>query len=338
VIDAGRPVRAIVANSGNANACTGPGGPDAAGATASAAALLLDAERGQILVCSTGPIGVPLPVERIIEGLPRAVDGLSAEPAAQAARAIMTTDTVPKFGSVRMRLAGREATLSGLAKGSGMIEPNMATMLAFLITDAAAEAAALQDLLREAVDASFNRITVDGDRSTNDTVLLLANGAAGAPPLTPRQPAWAVFRDAVFGLCQDLARQIVRDGEGATRVVTVRVTGAASAADAERAARAIANSPLNKTSFAGADPVWGRVMDAVGYSGAEVREDRVSIYYDDLAAATGGVASTVPAARLKDVVTREAFTLRADLGLGSGEAEVLTCDLTEGYVRINLVD
>jgi glutamate N-acetyltransferase/amino-acid N-acetyltransferase len=326
-----------VVNSGNANACNGDRGLKATRATAHAAAGLLGAEPGDMLVCSTGPIGVPLPVDRISAALPAAVQALSTD-AGVAARAIMTTDTVPKTAGSTLDLGTARVTLAGVAKGSGMIEPNMATMLAFLMTDAAVEREALQALLREAVDASFNRITVDGDRSTNDTVILLANGAAGTETLHPEHPAWPAFRDAVFALTRDLAFKIVADGEGATRVVTVRVTGAATAADAERVARAIANSPLNKTSFAGADPVWGRVMDAVGYAGAEVREDKVSIHYDGVAAALKGMASGVETAALVKVAEQESFTLGVDLGLGEGAAEVLTCDLTEAYVRINLVD
>lgn len=339
IIASGRPVRAVVINSGNANACNGERGLADTRTTAAAAARLMGAAPEDILVCSTGPIGVPLPVERLTRGLATAFEDLDAAAgAAAAARAMMTTDTVPKFGSVSLPVGHANVTLTGLAKGSGMIEPNMATMLAFLVTDAAVESQDLRELLGAAVGASFNRITVDGDRSTNDTVLLLANGAAGNDPLSPDHEDWPAFRDAVFGLTRDLALKIVTDGEGATRVVTVQVTGAATASDAERAARAIANSPLNKTSFAGADPVWGRVMDAVGYSGADVVEGNVSIHYDDVPATQDGVATGVAAERLAEVAARDAFTLRVDLGLGPGEAEVLTCDLTEDYVRINLVE
>ena len=328
IVGAGRPVRAVVVNSGNANACNGARGLEDTRTTAAAVASCLDVEPEDVLVCSTGPIGVPLPVERITGAAATALEAASTTGAGAAARAIMTTDTVPKFVSSRLRIDGREVTLTGLAKGSGMIEPNMATMLAFLLTDAAVEAPVLQGLLREAVAASFNRITVDGDRSTNDTVLLLANGAAQTGPLAPSHPDWAVFREAVFGVTRDLALKIVRDGEGATRVVTVRVTGAATGDDAERAARAIANSLLVKTSWAGADPIWGRVMDAVGYSGAEVVEEKVDIHYDGVAATLGGVASGVAPEELVAVARRDAFTLRIDLGLGAGEAEVYTCDLT----------
>lgn len=335
-IAAAGTARAIVMNSGNANACTGEPGMRDAERMAAVTAGHLHVTPDQVFVSSTGPIGVPLPMAAIEAGISAAAAALSTTGAEAAAAAMMTTDTVPKHVSTTLRIDGRTITITGIAKGSGMIHPNMATMLAYLFTDAAVEPAALQSCLLHAVRQSFNRITVDGDCSTNDTVLFLANGTAGNDPLNPRHAAWESFSAAVLAIAMRLAHRIVMDGEGASRFVTVHVRGAASAADADRAARAVGNSLLVKTSWAGGDPNWSRTLCAVGYSGADIDPARIDIDYDDVPAARGGMAADTPRSRLRDVAARSAFTLHIDLHRGDGEAVVYASDTTEAYVQINV--
>jgi glutamate N-acetyltransferase/amino-acid N-acetyltransferase len=328
--------RAIVVNSGNANAWTGPQGIQDARQMADVAADALGVDAGDVCVCSTGTIGVPMPMDKVESGIRTAAGALSPEAGADAARAIMTTDTVPKEAAVETTIAGTPVRIGGMAKGSGMIEPNMATMLAFLTTDACVEQGALQACLSGAVDRSFNRITVDGDQSTNDTVLLLANGAAGSEMLTPDHADWPVFEQAVCEVTLDLALKIVKDGEGATKFVTVTVTGAASDEDAQKAARAIANSLLVKTSWFGEDPNWGRVVDALGYAGAQVAEERVDVCYDNACAVKHGVANAeVSTKELEAVLKQDAFSVTVDLHLGQGTDTVYTCDCSYDYVKIN---
>ncbi len=332
---AGGCARAVIVNSGIANACTGPAGLRDARRTARLAARALGVPESTVFVCSTGSIGRPLPMDRIAGGIARLVPALAEDGGEAASAAIMTTDTRPKRWTVRTRVAGRPVTVCGLAKGAGMIEPNMATMLAFLTTDADVPPRVLQRLLRSAVEATFNRITVDGDRSTNDTVLFLANGLAGGGALGPSSRGWPAFRDAVFETADQLAWMIVRDGEGATKAVTIRVGGARSNAEADRAARSVANSLLVKTAWAGTRPNWGRVMDALGYARARVEEGKVSIRFDGLPAVRAGRAGPADPAALEAVVARPEFTVDIRLGLGRGEAVVRTCNCTEDYVRIN---
>ena len=334
---AGEQARAVVINSGCANACTGPRGRRDAARMASLTARYLQVPAESVWVCSTGRIGTFLHMAAVERGIEQAAGRLSADGAKAAARAIMTTDTFPKTCVARLKLDGRPVTLSGMAKGAGMIEPNMATMLAFLQTDAKIGRTALQAALREAVDQSFNRISVDGDRSTNDTVLLLANGAAGGRTLGPRHSDWSAFRDALKRVTQYLALQIVRDGEGNTRQVDVCVRGARSNAEADCAARAVANSLLVKTSWVGDDANWGRIMDALGYSTAKVDETRVDIAYNGVSACRGGRSAGTPAARLSRIQRLPNFTLDIHLHLGRGTAVVRTCNCTEAYVRINKV-
>lgn len=333
---AGGKARALVVNSGNANACTGPRGRADAETMGQIAAQALAVPASQVFVCSTGPIGVPLPMPILADGIPRAAAALRKDGGQDFAEAIMTTDTFAKTATERFDVDGKHVTLTGMAKGAGMIEPKMATMLAFLVTDAAVETAALQAALRRAVELSFNRITVDGDRSTNDTVLLFANGAAGNQPLHPNHPEWATFEAALQRITLALAMDIVLDGEGATKVVTVHVRGARSADEAEAAARAVANSSLIKTSWAGGQANWGRVMDALGYSRATVVEERVDIDYAELPAVRAGIAAGTPQADLDRVVKRDRFTLDIDLHLGEADAVMYSCDTTEEYVRINV--
>lgn len=333
---AGRTGRGVIVNSGNANACTGTQGLQDAERMARLTGELAGIPAEHVFVSSTGRIGVQLPMDKIEAGIRAAVPALSAEGGTDASLAIMTTDTRPKRVTARFDVDGKPVTLSALAKGSGMIEPNMATMLAYILTDAAVEAGALQACLSAAVEQSFNRITVDGDRSTNDTVLFFANGAAGNRPLEPGHPDWKTFEHAVRELTLKLALKMVEDGEGVTKVVTVQVRGAKTAQDAELAARSVANSLLVKTSWAGEYPNWGRVMDALGYSRARVEEDKVDITYDQLPACKGGLYAGTPIDDLKRIVRQKAFTLTINLNLGAGETVVYTCNCTEEYVRINM--
>jgi glutamate N-acetyltransferase / amino-acid N-acetyltransferase len=333
----GRRARAIIVNSGNANCCTGPQGVRDTETMAQVTAAALDVPVEQVFVCSTGSIGFPLPMAAVTAGIPALAQQLSRTGGRDAAEAIMTTDLKIKHWTAHLQIEGHPVTVSGIAKGAGMIEPNMATMLSFCMTDAAVDANALQQALHEAVDQSFNRITVDGDQSTNDTVLLLASGVAGHPtPLTPAHPDWRRFVAALKEVTLELALKIVADGEGANKVITVLVEGAASDADADRAARAIANSFLVKTSWAGAHAIWGRIMETMGYSGAQILEERVDIWYDDLHAVHQGVSTGAERAALERVIARPTFTLCADLHLGTGRAVVYTCEITEEYVRINV--
>ena len=328
--------RAIVMNSGNANACTGAQGMADAEATAALVAGKLGITPLDVFVCSTGTIGKPLPMDKIAGGIELLFDEVSPDGGMDAAEAMMTTDLVSKTVTIEIELDGNPVRITGLAKGSGMIEPNMATMLAFILTDAAVEKHTLQCALRAAADMSFNRITVDGDRSTNDTVICLANGQAGNEVLTQNSKHWKLFFQTLEKVLFDLSMMIVKDGEGATRVITVRVNGAASNGEAEEAARAVANSMLNKTAWAGKRPNWGRIMDAIGYSYAQVQENKVDIDYDDVPAVRNGMAAGTPEEELVATVSKEAFTININLNLGSGSTVVYTCNCTEDYVRINV--
>lgn len=328
--------RAIVVNSGNANACTGAQGMKDAKRMAAITAKLLGVPEVQVFVASTGPIGVPMPMDLLETGLPAAAAELRADGGSDAADSIMTTDTRPKRVTAKFVIDGKQITLAAMAKGAGMIHPKMATMLGFVTTDAAVDARALQAALKNAVSQSFNRISVDGDQSTNDTVLVLANGAAGNKPLKPSHKQWSVFTSVLDAVLLKLAKKIARDGEGAKKLVTVRVKNARSAKDADAAARAVANSMLVKTCWHGDYPNWGRIMDAVGYSPARVVEEKVDIHYDDRIAVRRGQAAGTPVSQLSAIQAREQFTVTIHLHLGRGAAEVYTCDCSEEYVRINV--
>jgi glutamate N-acetyltransferase/amino-acid N-acetyltransferase len=332
----GRVARAVVINSGNANACNGPSGLRDAKAMTRQTASLLGVPEKTVFVCSTGTIGRPLPMDVIRSGITKLVPRLSTGGGLDVSSAILTTDTRPKRWTIPFRAGRTNYILNGFCKGAGMIEPNMATMLAFLTTDAAVGAADLQRLLRAAVAESFNRITIDGDRSTNDTVLFFANGAAGAAALRPGRPGWAALEKAVFETTRQLAMAIVRDGEGATRFATIRVRGARSNREADLAARSVANSFLVKTAWAGPNPNWGRVMDALGYSAARVVEGKVSIRFDDRLAVLRGQSGPATPEELRAVLAKPEFTVEIDLHLGRGAAFVHTCNCTEEYVRINM--
>jgi glutamate N-acetyltransferase/amino-acid N-acetyltransferase len=326
--------RALVVNSGNANACTGHKGLQTAQESGRAAAKLLNLQPAQVLVASTGVIGVPLELGLVTSQLAALVESLSIENASAVARAIMTTDTFPKSCVLRSEVGGKPVYLAGIAKGAGMIHPRMATLLSFLTTDALIGPRTLQNLLRAAVDVSFNRLTVDGDTSTNDTVLAWASGVAGVG-VRPGDASWAWFLEGLTQLCQSLAKMIARDGEGAKKLVTVEVQGARKPSDAERVARAIANSPLVKTAIAGSDPNWGRILCAAGYSGAPFDPNKVDICINDLLLCREGVEAGFDEAAARKELDRKEMILRLDLHQGSASARVWTCDLTHDYITIN---
>ena len=320
--------RAVVLNSGNANACTGDQGLADAREMAAATAALLDLNAKEVLVCSTGRIGVPLPMDRVKEGIAALMP--SASGSAKAAAAIMTSDTFAKEFAVEVKTKSGSFRVGGIAKGAGMIDPNMATMLCVVTTDAALPQALLRRELKRSVENSFNRITIDGDMSTNDTVILLCNGLSGVAPEI------GDFSKALDEVTRTLARMIVSDGEGVSRFVEVEVKGAASAKDARTAAEGIANSTLVKCAWAGGDPNWGRILDAVGYCGVKMKEAQTYIFYDKLEAVTNGRAAKTPFKKLREIAAKKSFKVTVDLKLGSHSYYVWTTDLTEEYVRLNL--
>ncbi len=330
--------QAIVVNTGCANACTGPQGLADARATANAAAQLLGLDPSLILVSSTGVIGALLPTVRVIAGVERAKAALArgAQADEDASRAIMTTDTRPKRAAASCLINGKTVTLGGMCKGAGMIEPMMATMLAYVATDAAVDPVWLKQALKAAADVSFNRVVVDGDESTNDTLICLANGLAGNDVLNADHPDAPVFEAALREVCTALAKQLVMDGEGVSKFVTVKVTGARTDEDAHLVARAIARSPLVKTSWFGRDPNWGRVICATGYSGAEVDERKVRILYSGVCAYDRGtVADEATLEKMQALMAEREFEVAVELGLGDGTDTIYTCDLTFEYVKIN---
>jgi glutamate N-acetyltransferase/amino-acid N-acetyltransferase len=325
-------VRAVIVNSGCANACTGSEGLSNARTMAASAAQAVGCPADQVLVASTGVIGVALPIDRIRTAMPDAVRRLGVDQGASAARAIMTTDPFPKEAAARTSIGGREVAFGGMAKGSGMIEPMMATMLAFVTTDAAVPVPLLDRALREAVHDTFNAITVDGECSTNDCVFLLANGASGAAIDESTYPA---FAEALRTVCLELALGIVRGGEGATKLVTVAVTGAASTDDARRAAKAIANSPLVKTAIHGGDPNWGRLIAVAGRAGVGFELSRAAVTIGPAVLFRDGRPHDENAPQAAAYLTAPAVTVGVDLGAGHAAATVWTCDLSAEYVRIN---
>ncbi len=330
--------RALVVNAGNANAFTGRRGEEAVADTVAAAAKLIGCAETEVYVSSTGTIGEFLPQQKIVDALPGALAQLDGADWLAAAKAIMTTDTYPKGATRSAVIGGTPVTLNGIAKGSGMIAPDMATMLSYVFTDAAIPAPVLQALLRDGADRSFNSITVDSDTSTSDTLLLFATGAAGnTAPASAEDAALADFKAALFDLLTDLAHQVVRDGEGATKFVEIRVTGAEDGRAARRIGLAIANSPLVKTAIAGEDANWGRVVMAVGKSGEKADRDAMRIFIGGVEVAREGLAvpgydETPVAAHMKGTD----ILIETDAGTGGpGSATVWTCDLTHGYIDIN---
>jgi glutamate N-acetyltransferase/amino-acid N-acetyltransferase len=328
--------RAIVVNAGNANACTGAQGLRNADAMTALTAKRLGLDKNDVYVCSTGSIGVQLPMEKIRAGIDKLVPALRATGGKNAALSICTTDRWPKFGTVRLTIDGKPVVLTAMAKGAGMIEPNMATMLCFMMTDAAVRPGDLQRCLSDAVQTSFNRVSVDGDMSTNDTVLFLANGAAGNKSLTTKHRDWKKFCEAVQALTLSLALSMVRDGEGATKVVAVHVKNARNDVEADAAARSVANSLLVKTSWAGDYPNWGRIMDAIGYSKAKVAEEKVDIAYGKIVAVKRGISAGADVHALSRIQKQERFDITINLRLGKGNATVYTCDIGHEYVDINV--
>jgi glutamate N-acetyltransferase / amino-acid N-acetyltransferase len=328
-------VQALTINSGNANACTGAQGFRDALLMAKLSADRLDLDPDQVLVSSTGVIGRYLPMDAIKSGIGEACGKLSPDSGEAAARAIMTTDTVPKTAQAELMVGGVSVRVGGMCKGSGMIHPNMATMLAYVTTDAAVEPGLVGMLVRSIADRSFNQVTVDGDSSTNDSFLILANGAAGNEPIRSGSSEAEELRAAIEAVSRELARSIARDGEGATKLVTVRVLDAVSDDDARTAARTVASSSLVKTAVHGGDPNWGRIVCALGYSGAELALDRLHLTIGGLVVFERGAGVDVDLAAVRNAFEQPEIEIVATLGLGDGNAEAWGCDLSEEYVRIN---
>ena len=329
--------RWLLINSGNANAGTGEQGMQDALTSCARLAELVSGTANQVLPFSTGVIGQPLPVEKIAAALPEAIKNLSPDNWDKAACAIMTTDTFPKGVSKIITLAGQSITISGISKGAGMIQPNMATMLGFIATDAKIPQALLQNCLILAVEQSFNRITVDGDTSTNDACVVMASGCSTAPEITADSEYYAIFADALMTVCKQLAEAIVRAGEGATKLIRIVVKEALQMEEAVRVAKTIAHSPLVKTAFFASDPNWGRILAAVGRSGVEnMVLENVQIFLDDVCIVrNGGRSDDYTEEAGQQVMNRDEITVTVKLGRGEAAQEVLTCDLSYDYVKIN---
>ncbi len=337
-LQAGHAIRALLINTGNANAGTGADGLARARRSCAALAALMDLQARQVLPFSTGVIMETLPVERIEAGLPAALAALRGDGWGDAAQGIMTTDTLPKAASRQLQIGGHTVTLTGISKGAGMIRPNMATMLGFMATDAVIAQPLLQSLLQETADLSFNRITIDGDTSTNDSFMLVATQRAGHAAITSLDsPEGRALRDAVVALAQALAQAIVRDGEGATKFITVQVLGGRDEAECKLAAYAIAHSPLVKTAFFASDPNLGRILAAVGYAGiGDLDQSLIDLRLDDVHVVTQG--GRHPAYREEDgqrVMKQSEITVQVDLHRGAAQTTVWTCDLSHDYVSIN---
>jgi glutamate N-acetyltransferase/amino-acid N-acetyltransferase len=327
--------RAVAVNSGNANACNGEQGLQDARAMAGAAAETLGLAAEEVVVASTGVIGVKMPMEKVLPGIRAAAGAVAPENGHLAAQAIMTTDTFPKEIAAQLQLGDRRVTIGAMAKGSGMIHPNMATLLCFITTDAAIAPAYLKQALRYAVERSFNLITVDGDTSTNDMVVILANGLAANPVIDQEDSNYVAFRDALTAICISLARDIARDGEGATKLITVEVRGANTEEDARRIAKAVAGSSLVKAAIFGRDANWGRIICAAGYSGADFDPEKVDIYLGDEQVAGQGSSMDFSEERALDILSKDNVTITLELNSGQAGAVAWGCDLTYDYVKIN---
>ncbi|MDI6761862.1 MAG: bifunctional glutamate N-acetyltransferase/amino-acid acetyltransferase ArgJ [Thermodesulfobacteriota bacterium] len=328
--------QAILINSGNANACTGSQGLKDARNTSLLLAKKMGIDEKLILLSSTGVIGVPLPTEKIEQGLPKLIKSLSPEGWMKVVEAIMTTDTHPKMEWATCRIKGKTVRLCGMVKGAGMIQPNLATMLSFLVTDAHIKGPLLQKMLKEAAEVSYNRITIDGETSTNDTVLLLANGKAGHPVLNRMDRDAETFRSMLFEVCQNLAKSLVKDGEGATKFIEIVVQGGRNREDAKKAAYAIAHSPLVKTAFFGEDANWGRILCALGHCGIPINPNRIDVSFDQAPIVKNGMGV---GARLEEkaaeVIKKKSFKVTIDLHQGKSFFSLLTTDLSLDYVKIN---
>ena len=334
----GQGIRALVINTGVANAGTGESGLQHANAVCAAVATPMNISPAQVLPFSTGVIMEPLPFQRIIDGLPKALAAAQTDNWTQASQAIMTTDTLPKAVSRQVQLEGKTITVTGISKGAGMIRPNMATMLGFMATDAAIDASLMNALARELAEASFNRITIDGDTSTNDSFVVMATGQAGNSSVTSWDSASAqLLKQTMMDVAQWLAQAIVRDGEGATKFITVRIEGGQTPAECRQVAYAIAHSPLVKTAFFASDPNLGRILAAVGYAGvADLDQQLIELYLDDVHVATqGGRHPDYKEADGQRVMKQDEITIRVLLGRGNAHDQVWTCDLSHEYVTIN---
>lgn len=328
--------QAIVVNSGCANACTGEQGLKDAEAMQAQAAELLGIEPEAVYVCSTGVIGHFMPMDKVAQGIADAVDAMDESEGESCAMAIQTTDTFIKHAAYEFEVGGKTAKIAGIAKGAGMIHPNMATMLTFLTTDAAIAPDVLKRAVKAAADKSFNMVVVDGDTSTNDSMIVLANGLAeNEIILSEEHPDYPAFFEALVTCAQDLAKMIARDGEGATKFLEVNVCGAATWDEAKTAAMAIAKSPLVKTAFFGKDPNWGRIVCAAGYSGAAMEPDKVNLEIGGVRLVEHGMNCNVPLESLKDIMEQHNISMKIDLGAGTEEAAVWTCDFSYEYVKIN---
>lgn len=327
--------RAIIANSGNANACTGVQGIQDAKAMTKVTAEELGVKMRQVLVCSTGIIGMNMPIQRVLPKIPDVVAKLHENGSEDAMRAIMTSDTRPKSYSIEVPCGKHKFRIGGIAKGAGMICPNMATMLCFITTDAKVGKDEMKRSMRYAVEKSFNCITIDGDTSTNDTVIVMSNGQSGMPAIKKGTPEADLFRCALHKVMLELAKMIVCDGERVTKFVEIRVRNARTLGDARKAAEAVAKSLLVKCSFHGCDPNWGRIIHAVGYSGARIKEELIDIYFGGLQACKGGLATKTPVAEMEKIVREDKFTVTIDLNSGTSGYTVYTSDLSEEYVDFN---
>ena len=328
--------QAIIVNSGNANACTGSQGLRDAKKVSSLIAKQLGINENLVFPSSTGVIGSPLPMKKIEERIPELMDCLSAEGWMNTVEAIMTTDTFPKIEAATCRIKGEQVKLCGMVKGAGMIYPNLATMLSFLVTDANIKASLLQRMLEKASEVSYNRITIDGETSTNDTVLLLANGKAGHPILNRMDREGESFQSMLFEVCQNLAKRLIEDGEGATKFIEIVLRGARNKEEAKRAAYAIAHSPLVKTAFFGEDANWGRILCALGHSGARINPNRIDVFFDKAPIVKNGMG-VHPRLEEKaaEVIKKRSFKVIVDLYQGKSQFSVLTTDLSLDYVKIN---
>jgi glutamate N-acetyltransferase / amino-acid N-acetyltransferase len=326
--------QAIVVNSGNANACTGKKGLRDATEMAGSVSKGLHIKPSLVYVSSTGVIGSTMPMDRIRPAIAELLSGVGRSSFEDVAAAIMTTDTFPKIVKQRVRVGNQTGTIAGICKGAGMICPNMATMLCFILTDIAVDQKTLDRTLREVVKKSFNRLTIDGDMSTNDTVLIMANGILGNPPVSEKTETYPLFRKALSELTVELAKMIARDGEGATKYIEVEIKGAKKEADAEKAALAVANSNLVKTAICGNDANWGRIMGALGYSGVFFKEKLVDIFFGKVKIVCKGLASGKDK-EAGEVLKGKEIKIVIDLHVGKASAKVFTCDLTEEYIRIN---
>ncbi|MBR3721583.1 MAG: bifunctional glutamate N-acetyltransferase/amino-acid acetyltransferase ArgJ [Selenomonadaceae bacterium] len=332
---ANKKARVIVANAGCANACTGEEGMKNARLMAKIAATELKCDEKEVAVASTGIIGAQLPMDKMEKGIKDAVKELSVEGGINASNAIITTDTKPKTLAYELTLGGKPVRIGAMAKGSGMIQPNMATMLAFITTDANIKQELLQDALSKTAEITFNMISVDGDMSTNDMAVVLANGAADNPEITEKDEDYKTFCHALFEVCENLAKRIAADGEGATKFLTVNVTNAKNFNDAKTIAMSVAKSPLVKTAFFGEDPNWGRVICAVGYAGVDMNPDKVSIKFGDVPVYEKGQGASHDDEALKKVMAAHDIAINIDMNDGDANATVWTCDFSYEYVKIN---